>query len=139
MSDEIRKTSDAADAKSKKAEEPGGHASAAKIAEFYEDSESYRHHDELTPFEHRCLWIRNFLAGLAALLFIVSILPLPLEHIHHDIQGVAYLIGAGAYIAELVEMSDEEKRASRHHRRRIFMPNLFGLLYIILGISHLFD
>ena len=80
-----------------------------------------------------------YVLTLAAALFILSILPLPLGHIHHTLQGVAYLIGAGAYIAELVEMSDEEKRASKHHRRRIFMPNLFGLLYIILGISHLFD
>ncbi len=142
MSEDIRKTDEARNAEGAEtdaAKTAGGHPDAGRIAEFFEDSESYRHHDELTPFEHRCLFIRNSLAALAAALFILSILPLPLGHIHHTLQGVAYLIGAGAYIAELVEMSDEEKRASKHHRRRVFMPNLFGLLYIILGISHLFD
>lgn len=108
--------------------------------EFFEDADEYRHpEDHLTRFEHICLNVRNVLAGIAAVLFIISIFPLHIGISHHDIQAVAYFFGAGAYIAELVEMSDEEKRASKHHRRRVFMPNLFGALYIILGISHLFD
>ena len=108
--------------------------------EFFEDSSGYKHPEEhLTRFEHVCLTVRNVLAGIAFMLFIVSILPMHLGVSHHTLQAVAYFFGAGAYIAEIVEMSDEEKRSSKHHRRHIFMPNLFGLLYIILGISHLFD
>ncbi len=113
------------------------HKEHAEI-EFFEDAETYLHHDELTRFEHICLDVRNTLAGIAAALFILSLL-----HIHglpaNAVQSVAYFFGAGAYIAELVEMSDEEKRASKHHKRRIFMPNLFGVLYLILGIAHLLE
>ena len=108
--------------------------------EFFEDSSEYKHpEDHLTRFEHICLNVRNILAGIAAVLFIMSILPLHTGISHHDMQAIAYFFEAGAYIAELVEMSDEEKRASKHFRRRVFMPNIFGLLYIILGITHLFD
>jgi len=97
-------------------------------------------HEELSRFEHLCLRVRNILAAIAAVLFLASVLPIEALHAsHHTIQGIAYFFGAGAYIAELIEMSDEKKRASRHHRRKAFMPNIFGLLYIILGISHLFD
>ena len=108
--------------------------------EFFEDSSEFKHpEDHLTRFEHVCLTVRNLLAGIAAVLFIVSILPLHIGLSPHHPQAAPYFFGAGAYIAEIVEMSEEEKRASKHHRRRIFMPNLFGILYLILGISHLFD
>lgn len=98
------------------------------------------HDQKLTDFEQRCLAARNILVIISATLFIVSILPIePIEAVHHDISGIAYLFGAGAYIAEIIEMSDEEKRAHPHHKHRVFMPNVFGILYIILGIAHIIE
>ena len=98
------------------------------------------HEKDLTGFEKRCLLVRNILVIIAAVLFILAILPIaPIEPIHHIICGVAYFFGAGAYVLELVEMSDEEHRAHPHHKHRAFMPNVFGVLYIILGIVHIFE
>ncbi len=98
------------------------------------------HGIELSRFEKRCLLVRNILVVISASLFIVSILPIEsLAHAKHDISGVAYLIGAGAYIAELIEMSDQEKRTHPHHKHRVFMPNVFGALYLILGIVHILE
>ncbi len=98
------------------------------------------HDKNLTGFEKRCLLVRNIFVIIAAALFIISILPIdPIRSVHNIISGVAYFFGAGAYVLELVEMSDEEHRAHPHHKHRIFMPNIFGVLYIILGIVHILE
>lgn len=99
------------------------------------------HHDEKhTPFERRCLIIRNILVSVSAILFLVSLIPTPeIEALHHDLTGIAYIIGALAYLSELVEEADEQKQSDPHHKHRLFMPNVFGILYIILGISHFLE
>lgn len=97
-------------------------------------------HDQLTPFEHKCLKLRNLFVIIAAALFILSILDIAaLEAYHHLLSSVAYFFGAGAYICEIVELSDEEKRKSPHHSMHAFMPRVFGVLYLVLGLAHLFE
>ena len=66
--------------------------------------------EELTRFEHLCLRARNIFAAAAAVLFVVTLLPISsLGHYEHTLRGVAYFLGAGAYIAEIVELTDAER------------------------------
>jgi len=95
---------------------------------------------ELTAFEHICLRLRNILVLIAAILFILSILPFEKIHeVHNTISGIAYFFGAGAYLIEFIEQYDYEKRHNKDHKRKLFMPNVFGILYIVLAICHLFE
>ena len=93
--------------------------------------------EELTRFELLCLRARNIFVAAAAVLFVVTLLPISsLGHYEHTLRGVAYFLGAGAYIAEIVELTDAERIKSKNHRRAMFMPYIFGVLYILLGISY---
>ena len=98
------------------------------------------HDENITPFEHYLLLIRNIAVTIAAVLFLSSELPFPFfEEWHHTFCGAGYLFGAIAYVTELMEESDEQKEHDPHHRRKLFMPNVFGTLYVILAICHFIE
>jgi xanthine/uracil permease len=83
------------------------------------------------------LTARNICVGVAALLFLVALLPsaiLPHAHVY-PLRGVAYLFGAVAYVSELMVLSNlfRHKQPLRH----LFMPYVFGFLYLLMGISYL--
>lgn len=87
--------------------------------------------------QHRLLIMRNICVGVAALLFLLSLLPvtvLPHSFVY-PLRGIAYLFGAAAYVSELMVLSNlfRHKQAFRH----MFMPYVFGVLYLLLGISYL--
>jgi len=87
--------------------------------------------------KHRLLIARNICVGVAALLFMMSLLPstiLPHDFVY-PLRGVAYLFGASAYVSELMVLSNlfRHKQPLRH----MFMPYVFGLMYLLLGISYL--
>jgi len=85
---------------------------------------------------HTFLFVRNIFAGLAAVLFVLSILPIhSLEHYSHLFKFVAYILGAGAYGAEIIVLTDGLRKNPGLHE--MLMPYVFGLLYIMLGFSYL--
>ena len=85
---------------------------------------------------HTFLLVRNIFAGIAAIVFILSILPIhSLEHYSHLFKFVAYILGAGAYGAEIIVMTDGLRKNPGLHE--MLMPYIFGLLYILLGFSYL--
>lgn len=85
---------------------------------------------------HTFLLVRNIFAGVAAIVFILSILPIhALEHYSHLFKFAAYILGAGAYGAEVIVMTDGLRKNPGIHE--MLMPYIFGVLYIMLGFSYL--
>lgn len=89
-------------------------------------------HSQHKKSERVFLVIRNAFVLVAAVLFILSLF------LHHvpALKGIAYLFGAGAYVAELLMLTDCF-RAKLHHEE-LFMVYCFGPLYVLMGISYLF-
>ena len=85
---------------------------------------------------HTFLFVRNIFAGIAAVLFVLSILPIhAFDHYSHLFKFVAYILGAGAYGAEIIVLTDGLRKNPGLHE--MLMPYVFGLLYIMLGFSYL--
>lgn len=85
---------------------------------------------------HTFLRVRNIFAMVAATVFMLSILPIhALEHYRHLFKFVAYILGAGAYGAEIIVMTDGLRKNPGIHE--MLMPYIFGVLYIMLGFSYL--
>jgi len=80
--------------------------------------------------EHILLIARNFAAGAAAVLF-------ALADIHKLLRAAAYFLGAGAYFAEILVLTDGFRR--KVPRKELFMAYCFGPLYILLGLSYLLE
>lgn len=78
------------------------------------------------------LRLRNIFAGVAAVLFVTSLVLG--GHAEHILRGFAYLVGAGAYISEIVLLTNGFKR--KPSLNSMFMACVFGVLYIILSISY---
>ena len=92
-------------------------------------------HHEHSPEQNRWLIIRNIFVVVAGLLFIASLLPHTIiGHQSYFLKGVAYMFGALAYGSEFVVLTDCFKK--KQSRREMFMPCVFGVLYIVLGISY---
>jgi hypothetical protein len=90
---------------------------------------SHSHHKKL---EHWVLAIRNVAVGIAVVMFILS-----LTHIHYGniLKAVAYFLGATAYFAEIVLLTDCFTEKIPH--QEMFMAYCFGPMYILLGLSYL--
>lgn len=82
--------------------------------------------------EHVALLLRNIAVGLAVLLFLLSLLHFPGYHIF---KAIAYFLGALAYCAEFVLLTDCFTKRVPH--QEMFMAYCFGPLYILLGLSYL--
>ena len=81
--------------------------------------------------EHVLLVARNLAAGAAAALF------LALADIHKLLRAIAYFCGAGAYVAEILILTDGFRR--KVPQKELFMAYCFGPLYILLGLSYLLE
>ncbi len=90
---------------------------------------SHSHHKGL---EHIVLLVRNIAVGLAVVLFLISLFHLPFGHI---LKAIAYFLGAAAYCAEFVLLTDCFSKRVPH--REMFMAYCFGPMYILLGRSYL--
>lgn len=90
---------------------------------------SHSHHKKL---EHLILLIRNIAVALAVVLFLASLL-----HVSHGsmLKAIAYFLGAAAYFAEFLLLTD--CFSTRVPHREMFMAYCFGPMYILLGLSYL--
>ena len=77
--------------------------------------------------EHVLLVARNLAAGAAAALFLASF----------ALRAIAYFCGAGAYVAEILILTDGFRR--KVPQKELFMAYCFGPLYILLGLSYLLE
>lgn len=80
--------------------------------------------------EHVLLVARNLAAGAAAALFLASF---ALADIHKLLRAIAYFCGAGAYVAEILILTDGFRR--KVPQKELFMAYCFGPLYILLGLE----
>ena len=83
--------------------------------------------------EHVMLVVRNLAAG-AAVLFLASF---ALADIPKLLRAAAYFLGAGAYFAEILVLTDGFRR--KVPQKELFMAYCFGPLYILLGLSYLLE
>lgn len=95
-----------------------------------EDMISHSAHKKL---EHAVLLFRNISVALAVVLFIASLIHLPHSSL---LKGIAYFLGAAAYLAEFLLLTDCFSKRVPH--QEIFMAYCFGPMYILLGLSYLF-
>ena len=89
-------------------------------------------HSEHKKIDHFVLLIRNIAVGMAVVLFLISLSHLSISHL---LKGVAYFLGAAAYFAEFVLLTDCFSKRIPH--QEMFMAYCFGPLYILLGLSYL--
>ena len=82
------------------------------------------------------LRLRNIFACLAALLFILTLVPgMGLGDSSSRLRALAYILGAVAYGAEILMLTHFfQKKAPL---QEMLMPYLFGVLYIALGLGYL--
>lgn len=89
------------------------------------------------PHEILFLSLRNILACIAALLFSLSLLSFPGQILPGNyLRFSAYILGALAYGSEILVLTDLFHK--RRPLREMFMPYIFGALYVALGFSYLF-
>ena len=78
--------------------------------------------------EHVMLVARNVAAGAASF---------ARADIHKLLRAAAYFLGAGAYFAEILVLTDGFRQ--RVPQKELFMAYCFGPLYILLGLSYLLE
>ena len=105
--------------------------------------EQHSHHAQKEEPEHRkslsdlspsSLFLRNALAVIAAWLFFLSMI---FDYGHMTLKALAYIIGALAYFGEILLLTDCFRH--RPQKGEMFMPYLFGVMYIMLGLSYAFS
>ncbi len=96
--------------------------------------EEPEHRQSLSDLSPRSLFLRNALAVIAAWLFFLSMV---FDYGHMTLKALAYIIGALAYFGEILLLTD----CFRHKPQKgeMFMPYLFGAMYIMLGLSYAFS
>jgi hypothetical protein len=92
-------------------------------------------HRTLSPQARRLLTLRNCAVVFAAVLFYLSLLFMTTgQNLSFRLKAIAYFIGASAYGCEYLMLTD----CCRHKpaNREMLMSNVFGVMYIIMGISY---
>ena len=98
----------------------------------HDPPESHR----LSKTQHTFLTVRNIFVVIAGGLFILSMLHIePIYHYWNVLKFVAYILGAGAYGAEVVVLTDGWRKNPSF--KEMLMPYMFGVLYVLLGFSYL--
>lgn len=95
----------------------------------------HHHHVHKLHFEDVVLLLRNLFVSIATLLFVASLLPdSVLGEAGHYLRGAAYCIGACAYVTEILDLTHN---FHKHQSAKVmYMPVVFGALYILLGIRY---
>ena len=97
------------------------------------DEEELISHSRHPQLERLFLTLRNIAAGLAVLMFSLSLLTdLP---IYTKLKAVGYFFGAAAYLFEMALLTDCFTEEVDH--KEMFMAYCFGPLYVLMGISYL--
>ena len=91
---------------------------------------AHSHHKAL---EHWILIFRNIAVAMAVVLFAVSLVHFEGSNI---LKSIAYFLGAAAYFAEILLLTDCFSEKVPHNE--MFMAYCFGPMYILLGLSYLF-
>jgi len=92
-------------------------------------------HHFFSPQAHRFLLLRNCAVVSAAVLFCMSLLLVTVgQDLSFRLKAIAYFIGAAAYGCEYLMLTDCCRHKPAH--REMLMSNVFGIMYIILGISY---
>ena len=90
----------------------------------------------LSKTQHTFLTVRNIFVVIAGGLFILSMLHIePIYHYWNILKFVAYILGAGAYGSEIIVLTDGWRK--NPGLKEMFMPYMFGVLYVLLGFSYL--
>lgn len=98
----------------------------------HDPPESHR----LSKTQHTFLTVRNIFVVIAGGLFILSMLHIePIYHYWNILKFVAYILGAGAYGAEVIVLTDGWRKTPS--LKEMLMPYMFGVLYVMLGFSYL--
>ena len=118
--------------------ESGAVADGAVLNDGLNAETHHAHHEHVhhhSPVQEKWLLIRNGFVFVAAVLFLVSLTHFAsARHIDYTMKAVAYMFGACAYGSEFVMLTDGFKK--KESAKELFMPAVFGVLYIILGISY---
>ena len=90
----------------------------------------------LSKTQHTFMTVRNIYVVIAGGLFILSMLHIePIYHYWNVLKFVAYILGAGAYGSEVIVLTDGWRK--NPGLKEMFMPYMFGVLYVLLGFSYL--
>ena len=89
-------------------------------------------HPDHPRLDYLMLLGRNFLVGVAAVMFILSFF---FDDIYHIFKGVGYFCGTGAYIFEFLLLTDCFKTKVPHEE--MFMVYCLGPLYLIMGLGYI--
>lgn len=102
----------------------------------------HHNHHLLDHFHHHhspeevWLIIRDMFVTVAAVLFIISLVPTEfVEHFEGILRGVAYFFGAAAYVSEVFMLTGVFKKHVPFGE--MYMPYVFGVLYVLMGIAYL--
>ena len=88
--------------------------------------------------EQRLLLARNICVAVAAALFLAAMVPHAFSHhMKYIARGVAYIFGSGAYLSEMLIITDNFHHV--HPFREMFMPYAFGVLYVMMSISYFLE
>ena len=90
-------------------------------------------HSSHKKLDYAMLLARNLLVPVAAVLFITSFF---FDEIYHILKAVAYFCGAGAYVFELLLLTDCFKAKVPH--KEMFMVYCLGPLYLLMGLNYIF-
>lgn len=97
------------------------------------------HHIEIEHIEHNetLLILRNTFVIIAALMFLLTFAPSTVLDAKqaYSAGGIAYLLGAVAYLMELLMLNDLFRKKTPFGE--MLMPYVFGGLYVMMGIRYL--
>ena len=81
---------------------------------------------------HLLLVIRNIFAGIAAVLFLISLFDISFSS---GLKALGYICGTVAYASEILLLTDNFKYKPPF--QEMFMEVCFGILYVILGVFYI--
>ncbi|MBQ4128488.1 MAG: hypothetical protein IJD68_01800 [Ruminococcus sp.] len=89
-------------------------------------------HSKHKKLDYAMLLLRNLLVAVAAVLFIISFF---FKDIYHIFKAIAYFCGTGAYVFELLLLTDCFRKKVPH--TEMFMVYCLGPLYLIMGLGYI--
>lgn len=78
------------------------------------------------------LLVRNLLVACATIFFILAFF---FDDVYHIFKGIGYFSGAGAYVFEILLLTDCFK--TKVPLKEMFMVYCLGPLYIIMGLGYI--
>lgn len=112
-----------------------GHDCGPPVPPQQQEPKPQHGHRTLGAEAYRFLLLRNCAVILAAMLFCLSLFFLAAQQdLSFRLKAVAYFAGAAAYGCEYLMLTDCGRHRPAH--REMLMSGVFGIMYIVLGISY---